>query len=62
MEKRGNVYAKTEAGKWELIFRDIPESQADAIWMAGFHTGLNRISIEDETSRRFQAESRRALG
>ena len=40
-----DVYAKTAEG-WMLIYKDIPEHIASDIWMAGFRTGQNNISID----------------
>ena len=56
-----NLLAQTEEGKWVVIFRDITRKQADAIWRAGFATGDNRFSIEDETSRRVREMNERTL-
>ena len=56
-----NLLAQTEEGKWVVIFRDITRKQADAIWDAGFSTGDNRFSIEDETSRRVREMNERTL-
>lgn len=58
-EELVNVYAKTVSGDWELIFKDIPESQATAIWQAGFATGQNRFSIENEAGRRVTEHNRK---
>lgn len=59
--RKVNVYAKTQAGKWELVFKDIDEDSATAIWKAGFHTGENRFSIETEEDRRIMEMNRKAL-
>ena len=40
-----DVYAKTVEG-WMLIYKDIPEDIATDIWVAGFRTGQNNISID----------------
>ena len=40
-----DVYAKTAEG-WMLIYKDIPEDIATDIWLAGFRTGQNNISID----------------
>lgn len=56
-----NLLAQTEEGKWVVIFRDITRKQAHAIWDAGFSTGDNRFSIEDETSRRVREMNERTL-
>ena len=47
-----NVYAKTAEG-WMLIYKDIPEDIALDIWVAGFRTGKNNISIERKTDKEF---------
>lgn len=56
---RADVYAKTTAGKWELIFKDITLSQGLDIWLAGFETGQNRISIKEETDSRIAEWNRK---
>ena len=56
-----NLYAKTEDG-WKLVFKDIEESVAAAIWEAGFKTGENKFSIETPEGRRVQEMNRKALG
>ena len=40
-----DVYAKTVEG-WMLVYKDIPEEIALDIWLAGFRTGQNNISID----------------
>lgn len=57
-----NLLAKTESGKWVVVFRDIPRHQAEAIWDAGFATGDNRFSVEDETSRSVMRGNYKTLG
>ncbi len=52
MKELVDVYAKTENG-WELIYKDIPEDIASEIWMAGFKTGDNKISIESKKDKIF---------
>lgn len=52
MKELVNVYAKTEDG-WKLVFEDISEDIALEIWMAGFKTGKNKISIESKKDRMF---------
>lgn len=52
MNELVNVYAKTEDG-WKLVFKDIPEDIASGIWMAGFKTGENKISIERKADEEF---------
>ena len=47
-----DVYAKTTEG-WMLIYKDIPEDIATDIWVAGFKTGQNNISIDCEDDREF---------
>ena len=47
-----DVYAKTVEG-WMLIYKDIPEDIATDIWVAGFRTGENNISIEREADKKF---------
>ena len=47
-----DVYAKTAEG-WMLIYKNIPEDIATDIWMAGFKTGQNKISIERKADREF---------
>ena len=52
MKNLVDVYAKTESG-WELIYKDIPEDIALDIWVAGFRTGQNKISIERKADKEF---------
>ena len=52
MNELVNVYVKTTNG-WELIYKDIPEDVATDIWMAGFRTGKNKISIERKADAEF---------
>ena len=47
-----DVYVKT-ADKWELLYKDIPENIATELWLAGFKTGQNKISIERKADRQF---------
>ena len=47
-----DVYAKTAEG-WMLIYKDIPEDIATDIWLAGFRTGQNNISIERKSDVEF---------
>ena len=54
-----DLLAKTTSGKWEVIFEQIPESQATEIWRAGFATGDNRFSIETETGKQISEQNRR---
>lgn len=56
-----DLLAKTEDGQWVKIFTNITRQQAEAIWDAGFATGDNRFSIEDETSRRIRKMNERTL-
>ena len=52
MNELVNVYAKTANG-WELIYKDIPENIATELWLAGFRTGQNKISIERKADTEF---------
>ena len=52
MKNLVDVYAKTVDG-WMLIYKDIPEDIASDIWMAGFRTGQNNISIERKSDAEF---------
>ena len=52
MNELVNVYVKTE-DDWKLVYKDIPEDIALAIWKAGFKTGENKISIERKADREF---------
>ena len=45
MKNLVDMYAKTAEG-WMLIYKDIPEDIASDIWLAGFKTGQNNISID----------------
>ena len=56
-----DVMAKTVDGEWVLIFEQIPESQATAIWRAGFATGENRFSIHTEEGKRVMEYNKKAL-
>lgn len=56
-----DLYAKTEDGKWVLIFKQIPESTAETIWKAGFSTGQNNFSIENETGKRVRELNKKTL-
>lgn len=47
-----DVYAKTADG-WMLIYKDIPEDIALNIWLAGFRTGQNNISIDSADDEKF---------
>lgn len=44
-ERTADVYVKID-DDWELLFENIPEYTATAIWRAGFATGENKISIK----------------
>lgn len=59
--KKVDLYARSVDGKWVLIFKDINEDDALKIWEAGFKTGENRFSIEDDESRRITEMNRRAM-
>ena len=61
-EELVDLLAKTVDGQWVKIFENIPESQAVDIWHAGFVTGQNIFSIENETTRRVRAMNRKTLG
>ena len=52
MKNSVDVYAKTAEG-WKLIYKDIPEDIATELWLAGFRTGHNRISIERKADKEF---------
>ena len=47
-----DVYVKT-ADKWELLYKDISEDIATELWLAGFRTGKNLISIERKADTEF---------
>ena len=47
-----DVYVKT-TDKWELLYKDVPEDIASQIWLAGFKTGENKISIERKIDTEF---------
>ena len=59
--KKVDLYAKNVNNEWVLIFNDINEDEALKIWEAGFKTGENRFSIEDDESRRISEMNRRAM-
>lgn len=61
-EELVDVLVKTQDGNWNLLFSQIPESQADAIWRAGFATGENRISIETERGKQIRRSNYKSLG
>ena len=46
--KKVDLYARGEDGRWTLIFKEIDEEQAIAIWAAGMKTGENRFSRSQE--------------
>lgn len=48
-----DVYAKTTDAGWVLIYKDIPEDIALDIWLAGFRTGQNNISIDSADDEKF---------
>ena len=52
MNELVNVYVKT-ADKWELLYENIPEDIASEIWIAGFKTGENKISIDWKDDEKF---------
>ena len=55
-----DVYAKTAEG-WMLIYKDIPEDIATDIWLAGFRTGQNNISIDCADEEEFFKRQLEAL-
>ena len=55
MNKLVDVYAKTMDG-WMLIYKDIPEDIALNIWLAGFRTGQNNISIDSADEEFFKRQ------
>ena len=59
--KKVDLYARNVNNEWVLIFKDINEDEALKIWEAGFKTGENRFSIEDDESRRIREINRRAM-
>lgn len=59
--KKVDLYARTVNGEWVLIFKDINEDEALKIWEAGFKTGENRFSIEDDECRRIRDMNKRAM-
>ena len=59
--KKVDLYARNVNNEWVLIFKDINEDEALKIWEAGFNTGENRFSIEDDESRRISEMNRRAM-
>lgn len=59
--KKVDLYARNVNNEWVLIFKDINEDEALKIWEAGFKTGENRFSIEDDESRRIREINRLAM-
>lgn len=59
--KKVDLYVRNVNNEWTLIFKDINEDEALKIWEAGFKTGENRFSIEDDESRRIREINRRAM-
>lgn len=59
--KKVDLYARNVDNEWVLIFKGIDEDEALKIWEAGFKTGENRFSIEDDESRRISEMNRRAM-
>ena len=55
-----DVYAKTEDG-WALLYKDVPEDIALDIWVAGFRTGQNNISIDSADDEEFFKRQLKAL-
>ena len=60
MNELVNVYAKTANG-WKLIYKDIPEDIATELWLAGFRTGENNMSIERRADAEFFERQLKAL-
>ena len=56
-----DVLVKLANGRWEIVFEQIPQSQAIAIWKAGFATGENRFSISTEEGKRISEYNKRVL-
>lgn len=59
--KKVDLYARNVNNEWVLIFKDIDEDKALKIWEAGFKTGENRFSIEDDESRRISEMNKRNM-
>ena len=59
--KKVDLYARSVNGEWVLIFKNINEDKALKIWEAGFKTGENRFSIEDNEDRRIKAINHRQM-
>lgn len=59
--KKVDLYVRSVNGERVLKFKDIDEDEALKIWEAGFKTGENRFSIEDDESRRIGEMNRRAM-
>lgn len=59
--KKVDLYVRNVNNEWVLIFKDINEDEALKIWEAGFKTGENRFSIEDDESRRIREMNRRFM-
>ena len=55
-----DVYAKTTEG-WMLVYKDIPEDIALDIWLAGFRTGENKISIDSGDEEFFKRQTEKLL-
>ena len=55
-----DVYAKTAEG-WMLIYKNIPEDIATDIWLAGFRTGQNNISIDSGDEEFFKKQTEKLL-
>ena len=60
MNKLVDVYAKTAEG-WMLVYKDIPEDIASDIWLAGFRTGQNNISIDSSDEEFFKKQTEKLL-
>ena len=59
--KKVDLYARSVNGEWVLLFKDINEDEALKIWKAGFKTGENRFSIEDDEDRRISEINHRQM-
>ena len=59
--KKVDLYVRSVNNECVLIFKDINEDEALKIWEAGFKTGENIFSIEDDESRRIREMNRRVM-
>ena len=60
MNELVDVYVKTADG-WMLVYKDIPEDIALDIWVAGFRTGQNNISIDSDNEEFFKKQTEKLL-